>query len=116
MSEWKLFDDELPTDKVGFQVEILMGDPRWATYYRGMYTHVPDADLKYCLAVCNQEDDCSMYSWGYKLPTHWYPLPEKPRNKTLKEIRLEKVKNLYKKSSDTLLNRIILWVTKKGMM
>ena len=50
----KLFEDELPTDKIGYQVDILIGDPKWATYYRGMYTHVPDTDLKYRLSRMNK--------------------------------------------------------------
>ncbi len=78
--KWNLFSEKLPTNVSGKQIDILFCDPRWATYVRGMYTHYPDEPLKERLSEYKSADD-SFYEWDSMMPTHWFPLPDKPKRK-----------------------------------
>jgi len=78
MDKWIKFSEELPTDKLGGQVDILFGHPKWATFMRGMYTHFPDEPLRERISEYNPEND-KFHSWETTMmPTHWYRLPDNP--------------------------------------
>lgn len=75
--EWIKFEDKLPTNILGEQVNILFCSPGWATYIRGMYDHNEDLLIKERLSSYNQEID-RYVEWLSKMPTHWFKLPDKP--------------------------------------
>ena len=79
MEKWIKFEDELPSNELGMQVDILLGHPNWATYFRGLYTHfnLPLSLLGDCLSEYDQSRD-KFISWEHKLPTHWMRLPKNP--------------------------------------
>jgi hypothetical protein len=76
--KWIRFSDELPTNIEGGQVDILFGSKGWATYIRGMYTHITDIPLDERLSEYISNID-RFYHWESKMPTHWMMLPEKPK-------------------------------------
>ena len=72
---WIKFEDELPTQVEGKQVDILFMCPKWVTWWRGMYTHWSDLSLRERLSEYNVNDD-RFYEWSKKMPTHWMMSPE----------------------------------------
>lgn len=76
--EWKKFDNELPTNVAGEQVDILFGHPKWATFIRGMYTHFPDETLRERLSEYKPDID-KFWAWESMMPTHWVKLPDNPK-------------------------------------
>ena len=77
-NEWIKFDDALPTNIGGEQVQILFGHPKWATYIRGMYTHFDEEPLRYRLSQYMQDID-RYCTWESRMPTHWMKLPDRPK-------------------------------------
>lgn len=79
MYEWKKFDDTLPTENPGEQVDILFGKPGWATFFRGTYTHFPSVDLRERISVYVWDGkNAHCEEWTLMMPTHWFPLPNNP--------------------------------------
>lgn len=76
--KWTKFEDELPTNVIGEQVDILFGHPEWATYMRGMYTHWEEQTLRECLSEYKPDID-KFWEWENKMPTHWMKLPKNPK-------------------------------------
>ena len=76
-NKWSRFDKELPTAVPGEQVNILFGHPKWATYMRGMYTHLPDEDLRERLSEYKPDID-KFWTWTSMMPTHFMILPDNP--------------------------------------
>lgn len=76
--KWIKFEDELPTNVRGEQVNILFGHPKWATYMRGMYTHWEEQTLRERLAEYKPDID-KFWEWDSMMPTHWMKLPENPK-------------------------------------
>tara|TARA_R110000796_G_scaffold59568_4_gene137419 strand:+ start:98 stop:334 length:237 start_codon:yes stop_codon:yes gene_type:complete len=75
--EWIRFDEELPTNVSGEQIDILFGHLNWATYMRGMYTHREEG-LRECLSEYKPDID-KFWGWDSILPTHWIKLPDNPK-------------------------------------
>lgn len=76
---WIRFEDRLPTDEEGGQVDILFCCPEWATFHRGLYTHWLDYDLRQRLFQYDVTKD-RFYDWENTIPTHWMLSPELPTN------------------------------------
>ena len=76
--KWTKFEDELPTNVRGEQVDILFGHPKWATFMRGMYTHWEEQTLRERLAEYKPDID-KFWEWESMMPTHWMKLPENPK-------------------------------------
>ncbi len=77
-SEWKKFEEELPINIRGKQVNILFGHPKWATFRRGMYTHWEEQTLRERLS--EYKPDIDRYcEWESMMPTHWIQLPNNPK-------------------------------------
>lgn len=72
---WVKFEDELPTQVKGEQVDILFTSPKWATWWRGMYTHRPDSSLRERLSEYDINKD-RFYEWDKRMPTHWMLSPQ----------------------------------------
>jgi hypothetical protein len=77
-NNWKLFSEEFPTNINGEYVYILFGHPYWATYFRGMYKHLPDIRLKERISEYDSVND-KMIQWEHEDPTHWMLSPENPQ-------------------------------------
>lgn len=77
--KWIKFEDELPTNILGEQVNILFGHPKWSTYIRGMYSHYVDEPLAERISEYKPDID-KFHIWNYETPTHWMLLPENPIN------------------------------------
>lgn len=76
MDNWKKFEDELPSNILGEQIDILFWHPNWSTFMRGMYTHT-DEPIQDRLSEYKPDID-KFWSWQHIFPTHWFKLPETP--------------------------------------
>lgn len=80
-NEWIKFDDSFPTEEFGKQIELIFMHPSWATFRRGLYTHVPEWTLCERLYDYDQQAD-KFYAWEEagginKIPSHYIILPER---------------------------------------
>ncbi len=76
-NEWINFKDQMPTEELGGQVQILFGHPKWSTFIRGMYTNFPDKTLGGRLMEYDSIND-KYYEWVSKVPTVFMLLPDNP--------------------------------------
>lgn len=76
--KWVKFEDELPTNVRGKQVDIFFSHPRWATFARGMYTHWEEQTLRERLSEYKPDID-KFWEWDGMMPTHWMKVPENPK-------------------------------------
>lgn len=78
---WIKFEDQLPTEEPYGQVDILFAHPTWATFFRGLYTHVPGWSLRERLSQYDPFKD-RFYDWeagGINgMPIYWMRCPEMP--------------------------------------
>jgi hypothetical protein len=73
--EWIKFSDKLPSNKRLEQVDILFSHPKWATFWKGMYTHYIGFPLKECITYYNPEKD-RYCEWEGMKPTHYIKVPK----------------------------------------
>ena len=101
---WKETAKSLPTATPGEQVEVLMWSPQWATWLKGLYTHLGDTQE---WALYNQQED--RYEVFAELPMFWMrPWPEMFSN--LPEIALvadERTNQIINKGWDINHDRIL---------
>ena len=77
--EWIKFEDKLPTEEYLEQVKILFGSPKWAACFQGLYSHLPDTELKDRVWLYNQKID-RYHSWGSAMPTHYAIITSIPKD------------------------------------